>query len=75
MVYRAISHDLKDCAVWLLDNDYMTEEVSDLLGVSRASLYRWKANQCDYGRWAACARAAGLERRKRWKKKRRNQKR
>ncbi|KAJ6523459.1 hypothetical protein DFH09DRAFT_884877, partial [Mycena vulgaris] len=49
MVYRAISDDLKDRAVWLLDNDYMTEEVSDLLGVSRASLYRWKANQRDYG--------------------------
>ncbi|KAJ7798720.1 hypothetical protein B0H13DRAFT_2504465, partial [Mycena leptocephala] len=27
----------------------MTEEVSDLLGVSRASLYRLKANQRDYG--------------------------
>jgi transposase len=49
MVYRAISEDLKVHALYLLEQGYITEEVCELLGVSRRSLYRWKANQLDYG--------------------------
>ncbi|KAJ7871628.1 hypothetical protein B0H14DRAFT_2259519, partial [Mycena olivaceomarginata] len=49
MVYRAISEDLKVRALYLLEQGYITEEVCELLGVSRSSLYRWKANQSDYG--------------------------
>ncbi|KAJ7653528.1 hypothetical protein B0H17DRAFT_872135, partial [Mycena rosella] len=48
MVYRRISDDLKERALWLLEAGYITEEVCDLLGVSRRSLFRWKANQEDY---------------------------
>ncbi|KAJ7247434.1 hypothetical protein B0H12DRAFT_1176342 [Mycena haematopus] len=48
MVYRAISEDLKVRALYLLDKGYITEEVCELMGVSRRSLYRWKANQLDY---------------------------
>jgi hypothetical protein len=49
MVYRAISVDLKERALWLLEAGYITDDVCDLLGVSRASLFRWKANQINYG--------------------------
>ncbi|KAJ7133260.1 hypothetical protein C8R44DRAFT_611773, partial [Mycena epipterygia] len=44
-----ISDDLKERALWLLDGDYLTEDVCHLLGVSRASVYRWRANQENYG--------------------------
>ncbi|KAJ7885058.1 hypothetical protein B0H14DRAFT_2338898, partial [Mycena olivaceomarginata] len=49
IVYRATSEDPKVCALYLLEQGYITEEVCELLGVSRSSLYRWKANQSDYG--------------------------
>ncbi|KAJ7669988.1 hypothetical protein DFH06DRAFT_1372555, partial [Mycena polygramma] len=48
MVYRAISEDLKARALWLLEAGCITE-VCELLGVSRRSLFRWKANQQNYG--------------------------
>ncbi|KAJ6478161.1 hypothetical protein C8R47DRAFT_1198643 [Mycena vitilis] len=48
MVYRAISNDLKGRALWLLEAGFITDDVVDLLGVSRASLYRWKANELNY---------------------------
>ncbi|KAJ6516593.1 hypothetical protein C8R47DRAFT_961063 [Mycena vitilis] len=44
MVYRAISEDLKARSLWLLEAGYITEEVCELLGVSRRSLFRWKAS-------------------------------
>ncbi|KAK7015994.1 hypothetical protein R3P38DRAFT_3203726 [Favolaschia claudopus] len=49
MVFRHISDDLKERALWLLDNDYLTEDVCEILGVSRASLFRWRENKEDYG--------------------------
>ncbi|KAJ7134933.1 hypothetical protein C8R43DRAFT_857139, partial [Mycena crocata] len=49
MVYRAISDDLKERALWLLDAGYITEDVCDILGVSRASIYRWKENYITHG--------------------------
>ncbi|KAJ7862170.1 hypothetical protein B0H13DRAFT_1566888, partial [Mycena leptocephala] len=33
----------------LLEQGYITDDVCELLGVSRRSLFRWKANQQDYG--------------------------
>ncbi|KAJ7829941.1 hypothetical protein B0H13DRAFT_1916173 [Mycena leptocephala] len=45
----AISEDLKVRALYLLEQGYITDEVCELLGVSRSSLYRWKANQLDHG--------------------------
>ncbi|KAJ6477962.1 hypothetical protein DFH09DRAFT_843565, partial [Mycena vulgaris] len=44
-VYRAISDDMKERALWLLDAGYLTENVRDILDVSRASFDRWKENQ------------------------------
>ncbi|KAJ7242536.1 hypothetical protein C8J57DRAFT_1557861, partial [Mycena rebaudengoi] len=49
MVYRAISDDLKERALWLLDSGYITDDVCDLLGVSERNLFRWKAYQRDHG--------------------------
>ncbi|KAJ7757279.1 hypothetical protein DFH07DRAFT_718439, partial [Mycena maculata] len=44
-----VSRHLKVRALWLLEAGYITDDVCDLLGVSPRSLYRWKANQTDYG--------------------------
>ncbi|KAJ7742113.1 hypothetical protein DFH07DRAFT_750604 [Mycena maculata] len=51
MVYRAISEDLKARALYLLELGYITDDVCELLGVMEVSLnlYRWKANQQNYG--------------------------
>ncbi|KAJ6550411.1 hypothetical protein DFH09DRAFT_1086676 [Mycena vulgaris] len=38
MVYRQISDDLKERALWLLETGYITEGVCELLGVSRSGL-------------------------------------
>ncbi|KAJ7505976.1 hypothetical protein B0H11DRAFT_1687596, partial [Mycena galericulata] len=48
MVYRKISDDLKERALWLLEAGYLTDDVCDLLGVSERSLFRWKSNQANY---------------------------
>lgn len=51
MPYRYISPDLKKRAVFLTEppGDYFLEDVAPLLGVSRSSIYRWKANMEIYG--------------------------
>ncbi len=49
MVYRRISQDLKERALWLLGHDYIPEDVAEILGVSERSLARWKANELNYG--------------------------
>ncbi|KAK7012507.1 hypothetical protein R3P38DRAFT_2390326, partial [Favolaschia claudopus] len=49
MPFRHISEDFKVRALWLLDNGYVTEEVSDLLGVSTRSIARWRHNVANYG--------------------------
>ena len=49
MVFHHISEDIKNRALWLLDNDYIPEDVCEILGVSRRSLYRWKRNQAEFG--------------------------
>lgn len=49
MVYRRISKDLKERALWLLGNDYIPEDVAEILGVSERSIARWKANEINYG--------------------------
>ncbi|KAK6988756.1 hypothetical protein R3P38DRAFT_2572883 [Favolaschia claudopus] len=41
-------HIFKVRALWLLDNGYVTEEVSDLLGVSTRSIARWRHNVANY---------------------------
>jgi hypothetical protein len=49
MVFCHISADLKTRALWLLDHDYIIEDVCDILGISIVSLYWWKDNQAVYG--------------------------
>ena len=49
MPFRHISKDIKDCALWLLDNDYLTEDVCEILGVSGRSLCHWRSNDEVYG--------------------------
>jgi transposase len=49
MVYKHISKDLKERALWLLEHDYIPTDVSDIFGVSERSLQRWRANQAVYG--------------------------
>ncbi|KAK7020923.1 hypothetical protein R3P38DRAFT_2490233, partial [Favolaschia claudopus] len=49
MVFRHISADFKVRALWLLDNGYVTEDVSDLLGVSERSIACWRSNVTNYG--------------------------
>ncbi|KAJ7813354.1 hypothetical protein B0H14DRAFT_3149959 [Mycena olivaceomarginata] len=48
MVYRAISDDFKERALWLWDHGYLTEDFCDILDASQSSLYRWKAWQVDH---------------------------
>jgi transposase len=49
MPYRAISKDLKERSLFLSDYPDLVHSVEDVLGVSRASIYRWKANFDKYG--------------------------
>ncbi|KAJ6496896.1 hypothetical protein DFH09DRAFT_945757 [Mycena vulgaris] len=45
MVYRQISDDLKERALWLIEAGYITEELCELLSVSRSGLLWWKATR------------------------------
>ncbi|THU77296.1 hypothetical protein K435DRAFT_619764, partial [Dendrothele bispora CBS 962.96] len=42
MVYRRISQDLKERALWLSERGYIPKEVAHLLGVSQKSICRWQ---------------------------------
>ncbi|KAJ4492104.1 hypothetical protein C8J55DRAFT_540620 [Lentinula edodes] len=44
MVFRHISEDMKQRAIWLLDHDLTIEQVGAILGVSESSIHRWKSN-------------------------------
>ncbi|KZP29549.1 hypothetical protein FIBSPDRAFT_671076, partial [Athelia psychrophila] len=44
MVFRHISKDIKDRALHLLSEGYITEDVCDIFDVSERSLCRWRAN-------------------------------
>jgi transposase len=41
MVYRHISSDMKECALRLWESGWSRQDVCSVLGVSRASIYRW----------------------------------
>ena len=43
MVRRAISKDIKECALRLWEQGWHPDDLCDLLAVSPASLYRWRA--------------------------------
>ena len=44
MPYRSISADLKQCALWLLSNGYLPDELHAILNVSRHSIQQWVDN-------------------------------
>jgi len=49
MVFRHISKDIKDRALYLLDNDYIPDDVAELLGVHTRSISRWGDNMETFG--------------------------
>ena len=49
MVFRHISKDIKDCILWLRGNGYITDDISDMFGVSLQSIQRWQSNFNQYG--------------------------
>ncbi len=49
MVYRHISKDLKDCALWLILHDYAPEDICELFDISQRSVAQWKHNDRVYG--------------------------
>ena len=49
MVFRCISQDVKERALWLLEHNYIPDNVADILGVSDRSIRRWENNMEQYG--------------------------
>ena len=49
MVFRHISKDIKEGALWLLDHDYIPKDVCDILGISGRDIQRWTNNQAQFG--------------------------
>src|SRR5258707_5714707 len=49
MVYRHISKDLKECALWLISHGYAAEDICELFDISEKSVTRWKVNNLLYG--------------------------
>ena len=49
MGYQCISVDLKQHALWLLDNGYLAHEVQEILNVSHSSINHWTHNLDEYG--------------------------
>ena len=44
MVFQHISKDIKDRALFLLENDYILDDVAEILGISTRSISRWGNN-------------------------------
>ena len=49
MGYQPNSADLKQHALWLLDNGYLAHEVQEILNVSHSSINCWTCNLDEYG--------------------------
>jgi transposase len=49
MVFRRISQDVKERALWLLEHDYIPADIAEILGVSDRSIRRWENNMEHYG--------------------------
>lgn len=49
MVYRHISKDLKERALWLIAHGYAPEDICDIFDISQRSITRWKQNDRLYG--------------------------
>ncbi|KAJ3771241.1 hypothetical protein FB446DRAFT_609118, partial [Lentinula raphanica] len=49
MVYRRISHDMKQRALQLLSDDWSIIDIVEALGVSAKSIARWQDNYDTHG--------------------------
>lgn len=49
MVYRHISKDMKERALWLISDGYAPEDICELFDISQRSVTRWKQNDRLYG--------------------------
>ena len=49
MVNRSISNDLKGCALSLYEKGWDESDICEALGVSRSSIYRWRAIFAEFG--------------------------
>jgi transposase len=49
MVFRHISKDLKDRALWLISHGYAPEDICEIFDISQKSIARWKQNNRLYG--------------------------
>ena len=49
MVYRDISQDVKERALWLISHNYAPDDICELFGISKSSLKRWRRNNQIHG--------------------------
>ena len=42
LITIALAKEVKECTLWLLDHDYIPEDVAEILGVSKRSVARWR---------------------------------
>lgn len=49
MPFRHISQDIKERALWLRANDYITDDICEILGISERSIQRWQNNLDNHG--------------------------
>ena len=49
MVYRNISQDVKERALWLIAHNYAPEDICELFDISPSSLKRWRRNDRIHG--------------------------
>ncbi|KAJ3720299.1 hypothetical protein C8R42DRAFT_722023 [Lentinula raphanica] len=49
MVFRHISVDIKERALWLREQGYIDDKIAHLLGISTRSIQRWNQNFNAYG--------------------------
>jgi len=49
MVFRHISKDLKERALWLISHGYAPDDICELFNISPRSITRWKQNDRLYG--------------------------
>src|SRR5258708_13218763 len=58
MVYRHISKDLKECALWLISHGYAPGDICEVFDIIEKSINRWKVNNLLYGSSVAATRPA-----------------
>ena len=49
MVFRHISKDLKERALWLISHEYAPEDICELFDISKRSISRWRQNDRVHG--------------------------